>query len=255
MPEGPTTLQEPPPGAVARVPERRFFRGMAIGMLLLIFVGFSPTFFLKPLFDTPELPVYLHLHAVLFTSWFVLFLVQASLIAKRNVALHRRIGMASGFLAGAIIISGLSVLYFRTMAFHEGHSDLMRTTQLVWGNLSSLAAFGAFMGLGIWFRRRREVHKRLMLLASLSMIGPALARLATFEPFQVSDLRVVNDAVYGLGGLVALLGAVVLYDVLSRGRPHPVVLWGGALLVGSIIFTGLILSRSGFAQGLILLLG
>lgn len=255
MPDGTTTLHEPSLRAVGRVPERRFFLGMAIVLLGLIFVGFAPTFFLKPLFGTPELPIYLHIHAVVFTSWFVLFLVQASLIAKGNVALHRRIGMASGFLAGAIIISGLSVLYFRTMAFHDGHSDLMRTTQLVWGNLSGLAAFGTFMGLGIWFRRRREVHKRFMLLASLSMIGPALARLATFEPFQVSDARVVNDVVYGLGGLAALLGAAVLYDVLRRGRPHPVVLWGGVLLIGSIVFTGLILSRSGFAQGLILLFG
>lgn len=256
MADGAATLRGPSPGLADRVPARRpFFVGMAVLMLLITVVGFARTYFLKGFFDTPVLPFYLHVHGMLFTSWFVLFLVQTSLVARRNVRLHRRLGVAGSVLAGGIVVSGLIVLYFRAMAYHEGRSGLVATTQIVWGNLTFLVAFGTFVGLGVLLRRRAEAHKRLMLLASLSMISQPLARFATYEPLRISQQQVVNDAVYGLGGLTLLLAVVVLHDVLVRGRPHPAVLWGAPLLLGSIVVTGLALPHIGFTQSLILLLG
>lgn len=252
--DGAATLREPAEIAARAPAADRFFLGMAILMLLIVLVGFAPSFFLRSFSDRPGLPPYLHVHGALSTSWFVLFLVQTSLVARRDLRLHRRLGVIGGILAGAIILSGLTVLYFRAMAYHEGRSSLVATTQIVWGNLTFLAAFGAFVGLGVLLRRRPQAHKRLMLLASLSMISQALARFPTYEVLRISEQQVVNDAVYGLGGLAALLALVVLHDVRVRRRPHPAVLWGAPLLLGSIVVTGLALPRFGFTQSLILML-
>ena len=71
-----------------------FYSGMAIAAAVVVFAGFAPTYFLKPAFGGPPLPPLLHVHGLIFTSWMVLFIVQARLIAGRRTPLHRRLGVA-----------------------------------------------------------------------------------------------------------------------------------------------------------------
>ena len=87
------------------------------------------------------------------------------------------------------------------------------------------------------------------------MIGMATGRIGRFEILRVSVDPVVNETVYGLGGLVVLFASVVLYDVLKHRRPHPAVLWGVPLFLGSIFASVLIVPNTRFGQGLILLFG
>lgn len=138
------------------------------------------------------------------------------------------------------------------MRYSEPGVTLVGTTRIVWGNLALLSAFGAFAGLGIWLRRRPETHKRLLLLASVSMMPQSLGRLGRFPALRVGDSVMASEAVYGLGGLVALLGSVAFFDLLTRRRLHPVTLWGVPALMGAIIGVGLVLPNAGFAQALIL---
>lgn len=56
----------------------------------------------------------------------------------------------------------------------------------------------------------------------------------------------------GLGGLIALLAAIAVHDLLTRRRLHPVTLWDARILLGVIIGAGLVLPRISFAQALIL---
>ena len=231
-----------------------FFLSMAVIMVTLNFVGFAPTYLLRSLYNVPPLPLHLHIHGALFTAWFLVFLAQTSLVAARNISLHRKLGAASVLLAGAMLASGLHVLYVSAMAYHDFDADLVETTTLVWANLTLLTAFAVFVGLGIRFRHRPETHKRLMLLACLSMIGMSTGRIGRYEILRLSDDPVINETVYGLGGLAALFAAVFLYDVLNRRRPHPAVLWGVPLFLGSIVASVLIVPNTRFGQGLILLL-
>lgn len=225
---------------------------MALLLLGLNLVGFAPTYFLKPLFDTPELPLLLHVHGAVFTSWFVLFAVQTSLVARRNVTMHRHLGVAGAVLAVLLVISGLSILYYRALRLPDPGVTLVGTTRMVWGNLGLLSAFAGFAGLGIALRRRPQTHKRLMLLASLAMMPQSLGRLGRFPALRVGDSLMLSEAVYGLGGLLALLTAAALHDLLSRRSLHPATLWGVPVLLGTIIGVGLALPNAGFAQGLIL---
>ena len=98
------------PGVTVRQ-QTKFFFGLAVVMLTLVVVGFARTFYARPFFgaiDEPtrsaELPRHLMLHGLVMTSWFALVVTQTLLIAKRNVALHRRLGIAGAALAVLVVV-------------------------------------------------------------------------------------------------------------------------------------------------------
>ena len=125
----------------------------------------------------------------------------------------------------------------------------------VWINLVLLSAFAIFASLGISLRRRSRAHKRLMLLASVSMMTQSLARIGRFPLLQLVEPAFLNEIIVGLGGLLILLLALVVYDVFIRRRPHPASLWGAPLLLVSIIFAAAVVPTTKFGQSLVLVLG
>ena len=69
----------------------------------------------------------------------------------------------------------------------------------------------------------REAHKRLMLLAYVSIITAAIARLP----------GVANPLVFFALALLFVVAGIV-YDKVTRGRVHRVYVWGGAILAASV---------------------
>lgn len=49
------------------------FSIFAVVAFAILFAGFARTFFLRFLFTSPKMPVYLYLHGLLFSGWFALF--------------------------------------------------------------------------------------------------------------------------------------------------------------------------------------
>jgi hypothetical protein len=95
-----------------------------------------------------------------------------------------------------------------------------------WGNGGMLVAFAVSVAAAIALRRHPASHKRLMLLASIGIAPPAIHRVGLLPFLQMLDSRDVNALVFMLAGLLALLLSLVLYDVVSRRRLHPVTAWG-----------------------------
>ncbi|MFW6201648.1 MAG: hypothetical protein ACOC8B_03660 [Gemmatimonadota bacterium] len=223
------------------------------GLLLTITaVGFTPTFYLRFLFEAPPLTPIMVAHGVLSSLWILTFVSQVSLINGSRVRLHRRVGPVAGIIAGAMLASGVLLLHSIIQSADDLTAELARIGPLVWGNLAILAAFATFVVLGLWFRRRPDTHKRLMLLATVSMMGQPIVRIGQIEAIRISDVRVANDAIYGLGGLVVLLAVIVAYDVWNRGRPHRAVAIGAPALLGAIVFTGLLIPGSELGRSFIL---
>jgi hypothetical protein len=83
--------------------------------------------------------------------------------------------------------------------------------------------FAAFLAAALWTRRRPETHKRLMLLATISIITPAIARLWFVGQRPVIALALTNLFVL----------AAVVYDLRRRRKVHPVYIWGGLLILVS----------------------
>lgn len=236
----------------AKVGGERFFLLMAGLFLIITAVGFAPTFYLRFLFEGPLLTPLLVAHGVFSSLWILAFVGQVSLINSSRVRLHRRLGPVAGIIAGAMLVSGVLLLHYVIQSAEDLTVELARIGPLVWGNLAILAAFATFVVLGLWFRRRPDTHKRLMLLATVSIMGQPLVRIGQIEAIRISDVRIANDAIYGLGGQVVLLVMILAYDSWNRGRPHRAVVIGAPATLGAIVFTGLLIPGSEMGRNFIL---
>lgn len=212
------TTPDPKPG------ERRFFTGMSLVLLATVVVGFSRSFFLRPLF--PEWPSpsenIFYLHGALFTAWILLFVLQASLVAGGRTALHRRIGPFGAVLAIAMVLVGTAgalVAAGRSTGFV---GIPIPPLQFLVIPLFDMILFSAFVALGLAHRRNPQSHKRWMLLATLNLVTAAIARwpgVSTLGPL----------AFFGLTDLFVI--ALAVWDFRTRGRLHPATLWGGLLII------------------------
>jgi FtsH-binding integral membrane protein len=88
-----------------------------------------------------------------------------------------------------------------------------------------MVVFTGLAATGLWYRRRADVHKRLLTLATIALLGAPIARL----PF--------GAQVVGLPGVFALadlfLVACIAYDITTLRRVHPATIWGGLAIVVS----------------------
>jgi len=234
----------------------RFFMWNALALAVVVAIGFGPTLYLRPFFDVPEMPAYILIHGGVLTAWFLLFLAQTSLVSTGRTHLHRRIGPATAVVGVMVIVASAAVslnLMPRVAALGgDVEADLARLSQVVWGNLGALILFSVLLGLAIVKRRRTDVHKRLMLLASITIVSPAFARIGQFPTFQLSESRAVNEAVYAFGGLIAFLLALVLHDVMVKRRVHPATTWGIVTIFGSLILFGVVVPSTSFGRTIVL---
>jgi hypothetical protein len=161
-------LQRP----AAHQPSKRagfsFYSWVAVGTFLIIFAGFAGTFYLKVFFGTRPLPYYLHLHGLIFTTWFVLFFIQAPLVARHRIDLHRRLGTFGARLAalGACMAAGVSIhAVRRSYLAHTGSLANLNIRPFALDSGSSLT-FALLVAAALCFRRRGGIRKCLMVLAS-----------------------------------------------------------------------------------------
>jgi hypothetical protein len=164
-------------------------------------------------------------HALLFTAWVLVFLVQATLIATGRTALHRRLGSASIGLAALMIITGYRTAIALARRGFDLSGDLHLSDAVMSAvfPLGDLVSFAILFSAGVWHRGRPEKHKRLMLLATIGMMMPA--SVAHFVGHNFPDIPALVPVLLGL-----LFSTPAIYDRIRFGRFHPVTLWGGILL-------------------------
>lgn len=207
----------------ARQRERVFYTGMSVLFLLTVFGGFARTYFLRPAFQTEPLLPLLHLHGLLFSSWIVLMLVQTGLIAAKRTRTHMRLGIAGGVLASLMLIVGTVTAIIRAKVV-QAPPDSGSPLQFLTIPLGDMLVFAILVGAALYFRRQVDTHKRLMLIATITLMPAAVARLP-FAFFQQGGPLVF----FGISDL--FLAPLLLFDLMTRGRPHKATILGGALLV------------------------
>ena len=207
--------------------ERLFYSGMAIAMVLTVFVGFAPSYYLRGYVEpyAPTLPMTTlsHVHGLLFTAWTLLFLLQTLLVPAGRRVLHRKLGLVAFLLLPAMItVATLASLHGAVR--HAGPPNIP-PLQFLAVPLFDIPVFAILIGAGLWWQRDAQTHKRLMILTMVGMMGPALGRI----PWPaVAPPPVI---IFGIPDLYLL--ALVGWDLASRGRLHRATIWGGALLIGS----------------------
>ncbi len=208
----------------AKSSERLFYTGMSVAFLLTVFAGFSRTFYLRPYFQPQKLIPLLILHGMLFSSWIALFLIQTTLVASKRTRIHRKLGVAGGVLVVLMIIVGTVTAIVRA----KGPSPIPGINPLSFLTipLGDMLVFAILVGTAFYFRNRVDTHKRLMLLATITLLPAAVARLP------IGFIQTGGPLVFfGLSDLFIL--PLLIYDFVSRGRPHRATVLGGALLVVS----------------------
>lgn len=202
----------------------RLFLAITIAFLALVVFTFARTYYLKPLFGTPPLPLRLHIHGVVMTGWIVLLGIQLALVQAGRVAFHRRLGVLGGIWAVAVIVVGSSTTVAaarREIQEATPFAGLQVTvTEL---ELLQMLCFAAFVGAALFLRSRPDWHGRLMLLTLASLLPSALARFPVGFP---SNARI-------LLGLDGFLVVCVLLDAAVTRRLHP------ALGYGALAFAGI----------------
>lgn len=210
--------------------DRVFYSGIAIVLALTVFVGFGPTYYFRifsrssPLTQTGgPVTLLVHVHAMLFSAWVLLFIAQTTLVAQSRIAVHRRLGIAGGVLAALMVVIG-TLTALKKAARGEAPAGI-DPAQFLMIPLSDMVFFAGFVTAALLLRANREAHKRLMLLAYVCIIVAAVGRFPGVLPLG-------PPAFFGLAFLFILAG--VIYDKTSRGRVHPVYVWGGTILVISV---------------------
>jgi hypothetical protein len=232
-------------GAAKRVERGRFFVWMSGILLATVLIGFSPTFYLRSYFESPELPAHLYVHGTVLTMWFALLFVQTSMVVADRVAWHRRLGWIGAAVAAAVVGTG-ALTNFRSIerAAEQLSSSLPQLTQSeqvarfaagFYGFAAQLVVFTVLVVVAVLMRYGPIVHKRLMLVASINIVGAAAFRWS----FALASVGVPPAIAFPVGALVGVVGpwlllvAVIVYDRRTLRRVQPVTLWstlGAALL-------------------------
>lgn len=218
------------PRARALKNERLFYLGMASAILVAIFIGFAPSFYVRGAVQgvRPLLPLtpLVLTHGLLFTSWVLLFMTQVGLVSAGRVDLHRKLGQIGIFVLAAMIVVG-TLAALGGVARHSGRPDVPPLSFLAIP-LLDVPVFTTLFCAGLYNRRTPQTHKRLMLIGMISMLIPAFGRM----PWPPSvPFPIVIFGVYGV-----FLGALATWDVVSRGRVHKATILGGGFLIGSWVF-------------------
>lgn len=203
--------------------DRYFYFAMALLIAIAVLTGFSFTVnvnLLHPVHPAIARPPILYVHGALFITWIALFVVQTGLVRSRNVQLHRHVGAWGVALGITMIIVGIATaIVMRRYRLAHDHTETAAFLSIPFNDLSE---FAVAFALAVAWRRNREFHRRLMLLAAIALTGAAFARL---------PLPMMNNPWYWYTFTDGLLLICVLRDLMLMRRVHPVFLYGVPLFL------------------------
>lgn len=192
-----------------------------IGVLVLVILGFWPSYFAKFIDRTADFTLYFHFHAVTATLWLALLIVQPILIQKKKLQLHRLLGKTSYLLIPLIFLSVM-------LLAHHAKSGITENLGLrLWVPFKDLLILGVAFFIAIRYRRVAPLHARGMIAAGIVLIEPALVRFMrnVFFPDGGPAYLVTIGLLYAV-----LIGLIIMERKQKQGR------WIFPLILGLYLF-------------------
>jgi FtsH-binding integral membrane protein len=156
--------------------DRYFYFSMSLLVAAVVVWGFSHTVNESLFHPAIPRPLLLWIHAVFFSAWLVFYILQSALVRTRNVRLHRRLGWFGAGLAGAMVPLGLAIAVvmgqFDKHVLHQSDAD-----QFLSVPFGDIAIFGLCAGLAIWWRRKPDLHRRLLFIATCALLDAPFDRI------------------------------------------------------------------------------
>jgi len=195
-----------------------FFTAMSVLMLLIVLVGFAPSYFLQGAVFAHLPSLLVHLHGAVFSTWIILFVIQTSLVATGHIRFHRKLGVLGAVIAALMVILGV-LAPFGTLRRGAVLPSFFTPASFLIANVIGILIFGAFVAVAIWKRNNAKVHKRIMFIANVMLMPPALGRM----PFM--DAHPYLIGMIPLGMILALF----VFDLFTWRRPLAVTVIGGLI--------------------------
>lgn len=193
--------------------ERNYFLAISLILLLLSIVAFSDNLITDVHQESNRDPKFV-VHGLFWLAWFVLFVVQSSLIRHGNRALHRKIGILT-------LLVGLGVFISTAYVFSAVYSGWSQMPFFAKANRFLMAGFAIFILLAYRSRVAPVRHKRFMLMANLYVLLPIIDRVAGHIGVETF---VFTPVVWNL-----LFASMFFYDHVTLGRIHRITSFGFVL--------------------------
>lgn len=207
-----------------RQSEGRFFLWLAVLAVLIVFVGFSRTYYLHTFFNMPDLSTFLHVHGAVMTGWIALFAVQTLLVASNHTRIHRALGVFGAGYAVLVVSMGCTATVLSSRREVRAHSKLVSSFLTVLAlELTQMLLFASLVAAGVWLRNRADYHKRLMLLATFCILPNPIVRLFIWAGF--------GSNIVILSFWASLVAAVVLLDSMRNRTLHRAFGFGATITV------------------------
>jgi hypothetical protein len=192
-----------------------FYFFMSLLIATVVVYGFGQTVGGRLIHPDVPRPFLLYVHAAAFSLWVVFYIFQSALVRTRNVWLHRRLGWFGAGLG--VVMLGLGISTAITMSrFDILHYHQADAAAFLIVALFDIFAFSVPLALAIYWRKRPEFHRRLVLVACCALTSAAFGR---FPP----KILPLDWSFIGVDVLI-LLG--VARDLIVNRRIHPVYLFG-----------------------------
>jgi hypothetical protein len=211
---------------VNRTVDRVFYSGMAILLCVCVFIGFSPTYYRAGMMRASLPSPILHIHGAVFTLWMLLFVVQVAFISARRVKWHRSFGTVAFCLPPFMIVLGIIAAID---ALHRGvmigplDPSVSAAIPLI-----GIVAFTVVIYASWRARRRPDAHKRLILIATITLVGAAFGRF----PWDRIGLPKAAGPTTGIGIMLLLL---LIYEFITIRRIHRSTMWAAPLVFASVV--------------------
>ena len=214
--------------AISRLRNERLYFAAVTGLLVLLaLAGFSRSFYLHTLFGMPAPTRFLQIHGAIMTGWMLLLAIQTALIFVRRTRWHRMLGYAG--VIYAVLILPVGAMATLGLARREvlAHSAAVPSQLNVLGlELTQLTLFAILVAGAVLLRAKTDIHKRLMVIATLCILPNAIVRLSLLTDF---DFLSTNFGIITVWALLVV--AVVGVDVWRNRRLHPAFGWSASLAI------------------------
>lgn len=205
--------------------ERGFFRTLATVMAIVQVTGFVFQFAMgRSSFDAP---LVVHLHAVAFMGWVVIFVAQPWLAKADAMGLHRLLGRIALAWAVMLLVLGVWVTW---ATVHTGRTPFFFQPQhfLVANPLTLVAALGLLAAAVRW-RKHHDWHPRLQIGSFILLMGPGFGRLLpmpflTPYAFEIASLAALVFVAFAAGR-----------EAWLHKRVHPAWSWTVLVLLGTLL--------------------
>lgn len=229
------------PVAQARTAEGRFaksdrlFYVVAAVLMLISTAGGFRRFYLHgkaPWGEmTSQIGPLVVVHGIAMSSWVILFLVQSTLILTGYRRVHMVVtGRVGAVLAPLIVVLGSIAAALSVHFRPEIYGPLGGPRAFLATMLIEMVLFGTLVGVGLLYRRRPEIHRPMMLLATIVILSGSLGRFPYIENLAFRPPLYVWGPSLLFGGLLFLL-----QWAMSRAANRPYLIGYAGMVIASFL--------------------